>query len=251
MMRTSYLKNFWQNLFTFNAVFGFILILIWGILRFIIVLNANETANYQWVSLVFISMWIAPFIFLNKAGRKKIGINKPGKFVWLLFSFVLGILCCSLMFLIASTLYGDTINNWFVYISRSYPIASVGFPLDEKWSIFWVYVLIGMTFSPIGEELFYRGLVHESFALQWGDRKASLMDSAAFSLTHLAHFGIVYLSGTWEVLVWPGLLWIGLLFGTCIVFFICRKKTGSMLGAILCHAGYNFAMTYLIFFYVL
>jgi membrane protease YdiL (CAAX protease family) len=155
------------------------------------------------------------------------------------------------MFLVASTLYDNTINNWFVYISRSYPIASAGFPLDEKWSIFWVYALIGMIFSPIGEELFYRGLVHESFALQWGDRKASVVDSAAFALTHLAHFGIVYLSGTWEVLVLPGLLWIGLLFGTCIIFFFCRQKTGSILGAILSHAGYNFAMTYFIFFYVL
>ena len=250
-MYSPYLKKFWQSLFSFNGVFGLTLILIWGIFRFIIVLHANKTGNYQWVSVIFISMWVTPFLFLNQAGRKQIGIKKPRKYAWLLYSFVLGMLCCALMFLVATALYGDTISNWFVYISRSYPIASDSFPMGEKWSIFWVYALIGMTFSPIGEELFYRGLVHESFALQWDERKASLVDSTAFAVTHLAHFGIVYVSGTWEVLVGPGLLWTGLLFGTCIVFFICRQKTDSILGAILSHAGYNFAMTYFIFFHVL
>jgi hypothetical protein len=92
-----FLKNFWQKLFTFNAVFGLTLILIWGVLRFIIVLNANNTGNYQWVSLVFISMWVAPFIFLNKGGRKKIASvslkSMPGYFFHLCWASCVVPLC--------------------------------------------------------------------------------------------------------------------------------------------------------------
>ena len=52
-----------------------------------------------------------------------------------------------------------------------------------------------MTFSPIGEELFYRGIVHGSFTGRFGEQKASFFDSLTFAITHLAHFGIVYVLG--------------------------------------------------------
>ena len=41
-----------------------------------------------------------------------------------------------------------------------------------------VSALIAMTFSLIGEELFFRGIVHSSFANSIGNRKASLIDSS-------------------------------------------------------------------------
>jgi membrane protease YdiL (CAAX protease family) len=40
-----------------------------------------------------------------------------------------------------------------------------------------VMVLTGMTFSPIGEELFFRGIVHSSFAESIGDKKALIVSS--------------------------------------------------------------------------
>ena len=121
----------------------------------------------------------------------------------------------------------------------------------EKQIYFLIYALAGMTFSPIGEELLYRGMIHGSFATRLGEQRASLIDSLAFSLTHLAHFGIVYVAGVWTFLVFPGFLWVLFYEGISLCFFVCKEKTGSLLGAILCHAGFNLAMTYFIFYHIL
>ncbi len=108
-----------------------------------------------------------------------------------------------------------------------------------------------MTFSPIGEELFYRGIVHGSFVPQLGEQKASIADSLAFALTHLAHFGIVYTAGSWNFLFLPAMLWVFFMFLSSRIFFICKEKTGSISGAILSHAAYNLTMMYFIFYQVL
>lgn len=245
------MRPLWRKLFPSTVIFGLVLILLWGIPRFYVVLTANQTGNYQWVSLIFVSMWLAPWLFLTKDGRRRIGIKRPDRPSWLLYGLLLGAVWCALMFFVATALYGDSIYNWFIYISRSYSNLPSPISPSDKMIYFAIYAVIGMTFSPIGEELFYRGLVHESFAARWGDRAASLLDSLAFSLTHLAHFGILYRHGQWEFALMPALLWVTLLFVTCLFFFLARRRSGSILGAITAHAGFNVAMMYVIFYHVL
>lgn len=196
-------------------------------------------------------MWISPWIFLSRFGRRKIGLKWPDAPRWLFYAFFLGVLFCSAMFLVAIFLYADTISNWFVYISNSYSNIPENISHSDKLIFFAIYAIISMIFSPIGEELFYRGLIHECFATKWNDKIASIIDSTAFSFTHLAHFGVVYHLGKWDFLLIPSILWVILLFFTCILFSIARRKSGSILGAILAHAGFNLAMIYFIFFYVI
>ena len=245
------LRPFWQHLFRSNIVFGFVMILLFGVPRFILVLNANVTGNYNLIPIIFLFMWIAPFIFLSKQGRRKIGIKKPASIKWLLYAFVSGIIICAVMFLVAKLFYGNTIANWFSYISRTYRVSTNSLTAADRNIYFIIYSIIGITLSPIGEEFFYRGIVHESFADEWGDNKASVTDSLAFSLTHLAHFGIIYDAGHWKFLLLPALLWIVFMFLASRLFFICRQQSGSIAGAILCHAGFNFAMMYFIFYHIL
>ena len=76
------------------------------------------------------------------------------------------------------------------------------------------------------------------------------MDSAAFGLTHLAHFGIVYIANEWHFLLVPALIWTTLIFLTGILFNICKYKSGSIWGAILSHMGFNLSMTYFIFYHI-
>lgn len=145
-----------------------------------------------------------------------------------------------------------SISNWFVYISNSYG----AIPIEElkgnnKHLYFVIFALIGMTFSPIGEELLYRGLIHQSFVSRYGNNKASIIDSLAFTIVHLAHFGIIYVNGTWEFLFIPAFLWLLLMFLTSRMFFYCKSKSESIYGAILSHAGFNLAMTFFIFYYIL
>lgn len=244
----SALRPVWRAI-SYNWKLGVFLILLFGIPRFIMVLDANQSGGYGNVSIIFMIMWIIPFILLSKQGRQYIGIKKPANSFWLIYSFLLGCGFCALMFGCASLIYGDTIANSFVYISRSYTIPHE--LLETKRLMFFaMFSLVGMTFSPIGEELLYRGVIHGSFVGQFGERKASIFDSLAFALTHLAHFGIVYNLGNWSFLPVPAILWVISMFIASQLFFFCKQKTGSILGAIVCHAGYNVGMMYFIFYYI-
>jgi membrane protease YdiL (CAAX protease family) len=167
----------------------------------------------------------------------------------LVYSFLLGFAICGGAYCVGYFLYENSINNWFTYISKSVEqvAAIIAKRPDDKIIYFWIYAITSMTFSPIGEEFLYRGVVHSSFVEKYGEQKASYIDSAAFALTHLAHFGIVYIASAWDFFLVPALIWVILMF---IVFFICKKQTGSIFGAVLSHAGFNFAMMYFIFYHV-
>lgn len=246
-------KNYFRSAFTqlnFSWKLGLILVLIWGVPRFLIVLDANINGNYQYVSIIFLTMIILPFILLKRSGQKRIGLAIPTS-IWTIFAFLLGIIFCVIMYLTAIGKFDNTTQNWFVYISRSFSAVPQNIVDSDRIIYFAIYAVISMTFSPIGEELFYRGLVHECFNESWGNRWASIADSTAFSLTHLAHFGIVYIDGTWKLYFLPALMWIIFLFSLSLLFSWFRKKSSSIWGAVAAHAGYNLAMTYLIFYYVL
>jgi membrane protease YdiL (CAAX protease family) len=245
------LRQFWRNRLLFNWQFGLLLILLFGIPRFILVLQANVTSNYDLIPVIFILMALTPYLLLTKEGRVNTGIKKADNYSWLFYSFLLGIAACLITFVLAQLYFGYSQANWFVYISKSYAVPRTGLTAPDRLIYFIIYAIIGMTFSPIGEELFYRGIVHSSFAVKLGEQKASIIDSAAFALTHLAHFGIVYLSGSWTFLFFPALLWVLMMYLASRLFFFCKQKSGSILGAILCHAGYNFSMMYFIFYYIL
>ena len=250
MQYRSILNKFLGKNIKFNWILGLVMIIALGIPRFIIVLKSNITGNYYYIFLIFLTMWFLPFIFLSKKGRKFIGITRVKNKMWVLYSFLIGIGICVIVYFIGVLLYDGTIHNWFVYISK-YQTAPGDINSSQRLTYFIIGGIMSMTFSPIGEELFYRGFVHGSFQVNVGDNKASCLDSLAFAVTHLAHFGIVYNSGNWKFLIIPAILWVLLMFITSRIFYICKKKTGSILGAVISHAGFNITMMYFIFYHIL
>ncbi|HYG39177.1 MAG TPA: type II CAAX endopeptidase family protein [Cytophagales bacterium] len=243
------LKPFWNRLFQFNWTFGVVLLFAICVPRFIMVLNANMTGKYGSIGIIMTVSAIVPFIFLSKNGREKIGLTLPTNYTWMFYSFIAGILISTVLFIIGRELYSDTINNWYVYIGKSYYL-SEGLNPHDKLIYFLVFATTGMIFSPIGEELFFRGIVHSSFSANFGDKKATIIDSISFALTHLAHFGIVYVSGLWKFLLMPSIFWMLGMFIASLVFTKCKKKTGSIIGAIISHAGFNLSMIYYIFYHL-
>ena len=247
----SYFRSIWGSFGQFNIRMGVFLILLIGIPRFIIVLQANATGSYNYTSLIFVFMWLLPFIFLKRAGRRLIGMKKADNPRWILFGFLLGILGCIPLFLLGKYLYGADISNWFVYISNSY---RGGLPSDlseVRFVYFTIFAVISMIFSPIGEEFMYRGFIHQCFETTLGSRRASEIDSTAFALTHLAHFGILYSPIGWIFKPLPALIWVICMFWICRGFFFIRQRSGSIWGAVLAHAGFNLSMTYFIFYHIL
>ncbi len=165
----SELKPFWNKVFDFNWKLGLFLILIVCVPRFVLVLNANAKGNYSAIGLIMAISAIAPFIFLSKYGREKIGIIKPKKYNSLLIAFVFGLIASILLYFLGQNLYGNSYENWYTYIGKSYKIPS-GINQHDKAILFIIMALTGMTFSPIGEELFFRGIVHSSFAKSIGEK---------------------------------------------------------------------------------
>jgi membrane protease YdiL (CAAX protease family) len=245
----SELRPFWSRIFSFNWKFGLFLILIVCIPRFILVLNANASGNYSFIGLIMTISAIAPFIFLSKYGRKEIGITKPQKSQWLLMAFVSGLLASIFLYLLGQALYGNAYENWYQYIGKSYKIPANASP-NNKAILFAIMAFTGMTFSPIGEELFFRGIVHSSFAKSIGEQKASIVDSTAFALTHISHFGLVYINSKWTFFTTPTIIWVTAMFLASILFFRFKKRSASIWGAIICHSAFNLGMIYCIFYLI-
>ena len=81
-----------------------------------------------------------------------------------------------------------------------------------------------------------------------GERKASTVDGSAFALTHISHFGLVFINGRWDFLTIPAVLWVASMFLVSLLFFVFRKYSRSILGAIICHSAFNLGMIYSIFY---
>jgi membrane protease YdiL (CAAX protease family) len=195
-------------------------------------------------------MWLLPFILLNKFGQREIGLTKPTNPKHLFSGILAGIIFCTLVWFIGDFLYGGSTSNWLVYISKSYSIPNE-VNLDQQRLLFFIiFGVTSMIFSPIGEELMYRGMIHRCFSNGLGETKASYVDSSAFALTHLAHFGILFTDGNWVFEPLAALIWVILMFLASRVFFWAKQRSGSILGAILGHAFFNLTMTYFIFYHI-
>lgn len=241
------LKPFWNRLFKFNWKFGLFLIAAVCIPRFVLVLRANLSGNYGYIGFLMLVSALVPFVFLTKNGIRKIGVTKPQKHSWLLVAFVAGLIASLLLHALGKNLYGGSYENWYAYIGKSYNLSNE-ISRNDKAILFAVMALTSMIFSPIGEELFFRGIVHASFAKSFGETRASIADGSAFAATHVSHFGLVVVDGQWKFLLAPTLIWVTSMFLVSVLFFVFKKKSGSLLGAIACHAAFNLGMTYCIFY---
>lgn len=245
----SLLRKYLARRFKYDWVFGVMLILLFGIPRFALVLHSYEIKNYGMVMPVFVVMWFTPLLLLNMQGRRAIGIRRPNRWWRLPLSFLFGASFCALIVLLFTGLYGTSVDNAFVYIAGNSAGGNIA-PADRAL-YFWVSVIPSMLFSPIGEELLYRGVIHQSFVPRFGERTASVFDSLAFALTHVAHFGIIFVAGAWLFTALPAMIWVVSMFFASQVFFRCKRYCDSIWGAVFSHAGFNFMMMYVIFYHIL
>jgi membrane protease YdiL (CAAX protease family) len=246
-MPESLLRPFWTKIFKFDWKFGTFLLLIICVSRFILVLDANKRGNYDLIGAIMVLSGLAPVIFLNRAGLKITGVGGTREYEWIFLALFTGIAASLVLYFLGYLLYGLSDKNWYVYIARSYKIPS-GIIGSQKMVMCIIMAIVGMTFSPIGEELFFRGIVQSSFAASLGEKRALIIDGLAFSLTHISHFGIVYLNGHFTYFTLPGLIWVVSMFLVSLVFYFFKKRCNSLLGAVFCHSGFNLGMICSIFY---
>ena len=168
---------------------------------------------------------------------------------WLVWGLLVGMGASLIVFGIGWVLYGRTADNWYVSVLDSFSIGPQAMQIP-RLVLFAIYTLPAMIFSPIGEEFFFRGMLHESFKEQWGAAVATLINAAAFGGIHLLHHGLRW-DSTGGHLLGSGLLWVGLMMGLSWLFTLCRERGGSIWPAVVAHAGFNLIMNVTIFWVLL
>ena len=244
------LRKFWSRYFNLDWKLGVFIFLLFVAIRYWLVFGiVMHGGGGNSLFLLFLSMWFVPFILFTRRGRNQIGIRKPNAWIKLFYAFVIGILFCGLSFFVTYLIYGLSLDNSFVYMSRIFGIDSAIIEA-YRYQIFMMSLLFGMTFSPIGEEFLFRGVIHSCFVSRFGQNRASLLDSLAFAIAHLPHFGILYIAGTWSIPFFPTLLWMFSLFILSRILFYLNTKSKSIWSSVFAHAGYNAMMMYINFFII-
>jgi hypothetical protein len=243
-----HLRSLFRGWLGFNPRSGWILLGLFSLARVGLVLQANVSRSYALVSVMFVVMALTPLLLLTCRGRRRMGLVWRIRLSGSLWGVLLGATCCTAMIVSANVLFGVGEDNAFVYVAGTYSGLPPAMSNTARLILFGVFALIGMTLSPIGEELFYRGLVHECFVGKLGECRAACIDAAAFALVHLAHFGLVWRATGWVLLPLPALWWLCGMFMTALVFNWSRRVSGSVIGAVAAHSAFNLAMTAWIFF---
>jgi membrane protease YdiL (CAAX protease family) len=246
MRRDALLRPLWQRVFGQAWVLNLVLFVLLSGLRAYGILGPERASVRQLILVSFLAMWFLPFVFLHRDGRRATGLGKPGRLAWLAWGPLLGAVASMLLFGIGMLLYGRGADHWYVAISQQYLLDDVMSQLPLV-TAFVMFTVPAMLLSPIGEEFFFRGMVHESVRTGWGERTATLVNGLAFAGVHFLHYGVARDSSGWHVRAVPGLLWFVLMMGVSWLFTMCRKKSGSIWPAVLAHSTFNLVMNLTIF----
>lgn len=192
-----------------------------------------------------LAMAALPWVLLSRTGRRQIGLQRPRHPAWLPLSLALGALAASASFWLGFALYGAGPEHWFVSVARNYR----GMP-TAGWSLLQLHLtftIAACLFSPIGEEIFFRGYLQKVLEDRHGRTRATLMEAALFALVHLCHHGILVSATGIALQGVSGALWVGQMFLLSLLFAWLRRAGDSILPAILAHAAFNAAMNGWIF----
>lgn len=204
-------------------------------------------AHWRWLlPLSFVCMAASPWLLLSRLGRQQIGLVRPIRHVWFATSIALGALAALACFALGTIAFGSSEDNWFVSIARNYrdTIPHQGLTTAQ---LFLVATVPALVFSPIGEEIFFRGLLQRALEERFSLRASTWIEASLFGLVHLCHHGLLATATGIRLLPMSGALWVALMFCVALMFARLRHRSGSLLPAMAAHASFNLAMNVCIF----
>lgn len=196
--------------------------------------------KYSYIILLFVVMGSLPLIIINKSGRSQMGFIRP-HFKWILVSFVFGAAAAITIYFVGLLVIAERENHWYYFIMNSFNKGDIIASIKPSVVLFLLFALPSMIFSPLGEEFFFRGFLHETWKQRWGSTPAHLADSLLFGITHLAHYGLFYKNSSLQLLPFSS-LWVLLMMAVSVLFYFVRNRSGSIWSAVAAHAGFNLGM---------
>ena len=205
---------------------------------------------FPWTVLLplgFLLMMVTPFVFANRKQRHRMGFarakNSRDYYLGMAWGGGMALVCFGLGWL----LFSDETDNWFVSV-RNYYRANPAAAQAGIGMTFLSFTIPALIFSPLGEEIFFRGFLHEALQERLSARASAIVDSSIFGAIHLFHHGITRnAAGDIETHVLSGAMWVGMMTGAALVFTRLRTRSGSLYPVILSHAMFNLLMNVTIF----
>jgi len=195
-------------------------------------------------SLIPLSMmlvWPMPWLLSDRHGRHAIGLRRTS-LRWLVLGPLVGLIALATCALAAWLLFDDSETNWFFQHALALGRAAEGLPEGSSLAqAFWFLTAPAMVFSPLAEEILFRGYVLKAFSVGFGSAVGLAVQAAAFSMLHLAHYGLRPLQA--ELIP----LWLTSMFGVALVLGWLVRRSGSLWPAIAAHAVFNLSMNALTF----
>lgn len=228
-----------------SGIFGLTLVLV------LVSTAARAVAMFGPVSwralfmVMCVGMIALPWIVLSREGRRQIGLCRPHRMAWLPLGLLSGACAASACYLLGMALYGSGPEHPFVSVARNYQLQPT-----TGWSLLRLHLtftIAACLFSPLGEEIFYRGYLQKVLEDRYAVVRATLAEAGLFALVHLCHHGILVTAAGVRLLPLSGALWMAQMFLLALLFAWLRRRAGSVLPAVAAHAAFNAAMNGWIF----
>jgi membrane protease YdiL (CAAX protease family) len=200
--------------------------------------------------LSFVLMAVIPFILLSRTDRTTIGLKRCTSYQSYMVALILGSMAAWICYIIGTSLFHLSNDNWYVTIKNFYlnnPAYNSATPL---WQTFLIFTVPALIFSPIGEEIFFRGFFQESLKLNFTERTSTLIECTCFGIIHLFHHGLVVYNSNVIFVPFSGVIWAALMASVAFMLVQIRKDSQSLYPAMVCHASFNLSMNTIIFFLV-
>ena len=194
----------------------------------------------------FVLMALTPWLLLDASERRQIGLVPVSQQAWYGWAFLSGTSAALLCMAIGLVMFGTGSGNWYVSIARSYQ----GIMDTSAFSLLMLHLVFttpALLFSPIGEEIFFRGVLQRALELRTNPQIATLAECSLFAVVHLCHHGVVRVDGRFSWMPVSAISWMILMFLTAWLFAWLRKRSGSLYPAIVAHMAFNGTMNLLIF----
>jgi membrane protease YdiL (CAAX protease family) len=207
----------------------------------------HGSASSRWMlPLGFVLMMAAPWMLLSGEGRRQIGLRPSASISQYPAAVLGGVIAALACFALGAILFGGGADNWFMSVAANYRSTMDTSRLSTA-KLYLIFTLPALLFSPIGEEIFFRGMLQRSLEEKLSVKASTSIECAAFGIVHLCHHGLVLGAAGVTIRPFSGALWVVLMFLVALMFAEIRKRSGSLFPAMASHAAFNATMNSLIF----
>jgi membrane protease YdiL (CAAX protease family) len=196
--------------------------------------------------LSFVLMMLIPWLLLTATARRQIGLTRATSSTWYVVALVAGVFAASVCYAIGVALFDRSADNWFVSVTNNYR-GTLNTANMDMLRLHLIFTIPALLFSPIGEEIFFRGFLQQALQEKFSVTTSTLSEAGLFGVVHLCHHGLFLTAAGISIRPVSGAIWVALMFATALLFAWLRQRSRSLYPAMLCHAAFNATMNVWIF----